>query len=450
MIYVIPFLSHETESVLNVLEMCKARGEQHSATCLIVCPEHHPIEAVHSVAKSVFSSVKHLHLPNVKRISPGKIEQTNYVWQTVARHIYTTYSMEPWFWLQSITPLKSDWCEQLEKAYQKCGKQFMFAEDSISPIGVYPHNAAGQFPGALRASSTPFALSIGKDSVAQLNGLVQHDGDKLTDKMVVYHGERYGRLAREIYDDIPVAPRIPAMVDPLYRHSGSGGDIIYALACIKAKGGGRLTLTETELPRTRMNADTFRYMEPLISLQPYIKALTHQAKGPFDYDLDQFRHGLRHGYEYGRTILDYTAMQCGAKVDDKAWLTVDVPIHVKDKPVVINRTLRYQNHKFPWREIANKYRNQAVFLGLEMEYEMMKFQFDWPELIWLPTRHLLECARLIAGSELFIANQSSMYAVAEGLKKQVIQETFLLQPDCLFWRDGATMGFDSDVFLPDL
>lgn len=450
MIYVVPFLAHETESVLNVLGMCKARGERHEATCLLVSPEHNAIAPVESVAQSVFSTVRSLRITNLNRVSSGQIEQTNYIWQTVARHIYTTHSTEPWFWFQFSAPLKMDWCEKLESAYRRCGKQFMLSMDSLCPIGVYPHNAAGQFPATLRASGQPFALCIGQSAVAQLNGLVQHEGDTLTEKMVLYNGNQYTRVAREIYDGIPVAPRIPSLLDPLFRHSGSGGDIIYALACIKAKGGGRLTLTESELPRTRMNAATFRYMEPLIKMQPYIKELTHQAKGPFDYDLDDFRRGLRNGYEYGRTILDYTADQCNAKVDDKPWLSIDVPIHVKGKPVVINRTLRYQNHKFPWNQVAEKYRNQAVFLGLEMEYEMMKFQFDWPELVWMPTFHLLECARLIAGSELFIGNQSSMFAVAEGLKKTVIQETFLLQPDCLFWRDGATMGFDEHVFLPDL
>lgn len=430
--------------------MCKARGERHESTCLLVSPEGSAIDSVSKVAASVFDEVKHLRVPNLNRVSSGKIEVTNYLWQTVARYVYTTYSMEPWCWLQESTPLIRDWCEKLESAYHKCGKQFMLSPDIYCPIGVYPHNAAGQFPSAMRSSGQPFAMSIGKSAVAPLNGLVQHEGDALTEKMVLYTGDRYTRVAKDIHDGIPVEPRVPSVTDPLFRHSGSGGDIIYALACIKAKGGGRLTLTETELPRTRMNAATFRYMEPLIKAQPYISELTHQGKGPFDYDLDSFRHGLRNGYEYGRTILDYTADLCGAKIDGKPWLTIDVPIHVKDKPVVINRTLRYQNHKFPWRQVSEKYRNQSVFIGLEMEYEMMKFQFDWPELVWLPTFHLLECARLIAGSELFIGNQSSMFAIAEGLKKNVILEVFLLQPDTLSFREGATMAWDQHVFLPDL
>jgi hypothetical protein len=64
------------------------------------------------------------------------------------------------------------------------------------------------------------------------------------------------------------------------------------------------------------------------------------------------------------------------------------------------------------------------------------------------TKNLLDVARLIAGSELFIGNQSSAGAVAEGLKHRSIQEVSLAIPDCIFKRPSVQHVWDGRVDLP--
>ena len=63
------------------------------------------------------------------------------------------------------------------------------------------------------------------------------------------------------------------------------------------------------------------------------------------------------------------------------------------------------------------------------------------EVIYTPTKNFLEVAQLIAGSKLFIGNQSAPYAVAEGLKHNSILEVTLPSPDCIYERDNGRYCF---------
>ena len=67
-----------------------------------------------------------------------------------------------------------------------------------------------------------------------------------------------------------------------------------------------------------------------------------------------------------------------------------------------------------------------------------------------PTADFLELARVIAGCKLFVGNSSSPYAIAEALKKPVVQEVATYTPTTVFLRTGATLGFDGSVALPGL
>jgi hypothetical protein len=62
---------------------------------------------------------------------------------------------------------------------------------------------------------------------------------------------------------------------------------------------------------------------------------------------------------------------------------------------------------------------------------------------------MLAVAQLIAGSSLFIGNQSSSNACAEGLKHPLIQETSLTYPDCVYVRPGAQHVAEGRVVLAD-
>lgn len=119
--------------------------------------------------------------------------------------------------------------------------------------------------------------------------------------------------------------------------------------------------------------------------------------------------------------------------------------YAKDR-IIINRTGRYRNHYFPWTEIVHKYGDRLLFVGVAHEYRDFCGEFGAVE--FRRTVNMLEVAQIIAGSLLFIGNQSSPNAVAEGLKHDMIQETSLQIPDCIFKRSNAQHVFDGACFLP--
>jgi ADP-heptose:LPS heptosyltransferase len=68
-----------------------------------------------------------------------------------------------------------------------------------------------------------------------------------------------------------------------------------------------------------------------------------------------------------------------------------------------------------------------MFVGVEAEYAEMRQQL--PKLEYRPVQHFLELAQVIAGSRLFIGNQSFPFAIAEGLKVKRLLEIYHLSPN---------------------
>ncbi len=68
----------------------------------------------------------------------------------------------------------------------------------------------------------------------------------------------------------------------------------------------------------------------------------------------------------------------------------------------------------------------------------------------IPTANLLEVARVIAGSRLFVGNQSCPAAIAEGLKHPMILEVFPTMANCCFERLGRINAWGDDIELPAL
>jgi len=121
-------------------------------------------------------------------------------------------------------------------------------------------------------------------------------------------------------------------------------------------------------------------------------------------------------------------------ITDDPWLEIPDPKRVA--PVVISRSDRYKNYKFPWKTLWKKYRQKAVFVGLRYEWKLFCKRVD-DEVPFYPTNNFLEVGQVIAGSQLFIGNQSAPYAVAEGMKHNTIQETSPRIPSIYFNRPNA-------------
>lgn len=132
---------------------------------------------------------------------------------------------------------------------------------------------------------------------------------------------------------------------------------------------------------------------------------------------------------------------------DEPWITLKEEPE-KHNSVVVNRTKRYNNNRFPWKEIVDYYSGRMTFVGLPHEHA--QFQMEFGTVGYRPTATLKEVAQIIKGSQLFIGNQSCCFALAEGMKHPSIQETSLHIPDCIYKRDNVQHVWDGDCNLPSL
>lgn len=221
--------------------------------------------------------------------------------------------------------------------------------------------------------------------------------------------------------------------------SGDLGDCIYSFCAIKTLGIESVYLNfnpKYKLPRigqTKFDGKSAEMLKPLIEAQPYIKEVKFYDGEKVDYNLDLFRYGGDLTYQN----LCYTTLKTfGCNTDDmnKQWLFVD-PVK-PEKPVLINKTDRYLNSSVDWIPFIETYGEHMGFVGVESEYEKFIKEYDC-NIPFIKTNNFLELAQLISGSSLFIGNQSSPYAIAEGLKKDTIQVVCDDCPNCIFHRENA-------------
>ena len=237
-------------------------------------------------------------------------------------------------------------------------------------------------------------------------------------------------------------------------HSGNLGDIIYSLPALKVLGYGIYYFgTETRLSpkpdlREAMSPKLVKSMAPLLLSQSYVKAVYFTENMPVvNYDVNLFRNYAAPGKNLVAQSLDACCLHAETFFDDRVpWLDVD-PIVLK-RSVVVHRSHRWRNPYFPWQEVFKRFSRQMIFVGTPEEY--FSFVSDLGEVPYAQTSNLLELARVIAGCQLFIGNQSCPYAIAEGLKVNTLQETYPQLANCLFKRPNAIYGRDQYVYIPEL
>jgi hypothetical protein len=214
------------------------------------------------------------------------------------------------------------------------------------------------------------------------------------------------------------------------KHSGNAGDVIYALPAVRALGGdaGAVLKLELDMPlrdksirhplgAVQLNRKMYDMLVPLLLAQPYIKGVEVYARGSeVDHDLDSFREspllidrlGISRWYFY----------MFGLAADlSRPWLTVE-PDLTYARSIVVARSFRYRNLALSHQFLEGK--SDVVFVGLRDEYEDFKRQV--PSARWVEVDDFLQLARVVAGSRLFIGNQSFPYSLAEGLKVRRVLE----------------------------
>ena len=222
-----------------------------------------------------------------------------------------------------------------------------------------------------------------------------------------------------------------------YKHSGTLGDIIYALPIMKHFGGGGFYLHLNQIDwigqhyygskpspfhQGRMTQGDLEFMREFMLAQDYISKF--EAMSPtteITHNLDRFRpafvgHPGNYVDLYANTF-NLTDQELQTQLRNTAWLTVPSALTVPDRSVIINRTQRWLPKQLSqqwaaWKEQGLE--KESVFVGLPEEYAAFKQATGW-DIPYQPTKNLLELAQYIAGCEQFIGNQSVALSVAIGL-----------------------------------
>lgn len=229
-----------------------------------------------------------------------------------------------------------------------------------------------------------------------------------------------------------------------FKHSGDLGDIIYSLPTIRALGGGILYLDPTggledplvswgngRFQKTNLNLSSIEEIKPILLQQEYIEDVRIWRNEKVEFNLNLFRLQL-----INNNLADshLHAFSLPYSHRDTKWLSLD-SISL-DREILLCRSLKVQsNHSF-WESLDLDIISKSSFIGLPIEFEVFDkvFKHNIPRLV---LSNLLEYCVAINGCSLFIGNQTFFTAIAEALKKNLIQEVYRVHPMAIFLREEA-------------
>lgn len=239
-----------------------------------------------------------------------------------------------------------------------------------------------------------------------------------------------------------------------YYHSGNLGDIIYAMYAIREHGGGNLIVgqeqNKTSPCSNPITEEQFNKLQPLLKKQPYIQSSTWNKTWPkSDFiDLNVFRDHwndpqLRLNYDINSLCqMHFFTLGIIEKFSSNPWL--EVPDPIVTKRIVIHRSQRYRNSKFPWSVITSKYRDSLLFTGFPEEHKDFCSSFGMVE--FYPVSDFLTMARLIKGASVFVGNQSFPCSMALGMGQRTYQESWQNGHTPDSWRQSQDCLFDRPDF----
>lgn len=256
---------------------------------------------------------------------------------------------------------------------------------------------------------------------------------------------------------------LPSETDRLhvFHHSGDLGDIIYSLSAIRASGGGVLYLSpDCRYPYPRlpkmvagMSNETIDPISGFIEDQDYIWQCRYTMTLPksTDVDFNAFREFYKtHRPENFASLFKLHNLAAGTDhPEDEPWLTVKETTSIQGKPIVVNRTPRYHNPQFPWRQLIQQYGTKMLFVGLESEYQAFKSINPSVKVEYKKTETVRELASVIDGAKMFLGNQSSPLAIALGLGKNVVVEEWGSNSNCRLKRRNAIYVKGDRLEIPD-
>lgn len=219
-----------------------------------------------------------------------------------------------------------------------------------------------------------------------------------------------------------------------FTHSGKMGDVIFSLPTIQSMGGGALFLREGD----GFGLAEMKSLLPLLTIQP---GLAVGLSEPSVYErvvyLDRFRDFVRGDGGNLATAHLWALGQAGLETRPSVnpWLSLPgIDVNPWDR-VIFSRRKTVPGYPGFWTEAMERFHDRAIFIGSDEEYS------DFCKEIGFVTRKLcrdtLDIAIELETARLFVGSQSLVHAIAEALKKPVIQECHTAYFTTFFDRPGA-------------
>lgn len=235
-----------------------------------------------------------------------------------------------------------------------------------------------------------------------------------------------------------------------FKHSGDLGDIIFSLPVIKEFGGGVLYLDPTggeqdnyvnwaQYTSTKFNENTAKQLKPILEAQPYIDEVIIDTGKEARFNLNKFRQFIKHNNLTASHLEAFKMLGRSSNHDTEPWLdwpALDLP---EGKRNIIARSCRYHSNYTFWECLEDQVIDDSVFMGLEKEFEYFLYTFPRYKgrIERLDTPNLSDVVGYIAGCGMFLGNQGFPHAVAEAMKKDMVNEVYRLYPAALFKRPNV-------------
>lgn len=229
----------------------------------------------------------------------------------------------------------------------------------------------------------------------------------------------------------------------VFSHTGHIGDIIAFIPIYKALHGDFLLIFD-DAGMVPMSGYKYNSLKPLLDNQGIHNSMIANGKS-IDYDMS----GWRECYKHEISLMDSQARYAnlvprnhGIMKITEPWLKVDADPLTKGR-VIFNRSPRYWNERFPWKDVVKFFGERALFTGTDYEHDDFCKKFG--NVDYYKTESCLEVAQAIEGSDFFVGNQSSSYWIAAGLRKPLLQETFIHAPNSIIPYESASYCFDGII-----
>ena len=292
-------------------------------------------------------------------------------------------------------------------------------------------------------------------SPAALDGLAKARAAKLAAReaalRVAGPGPGHSRSFLDQAKAMSAAITVTDNPERVFAIAGDIGDCIAMLPSIRHMGGGHIVVTPPPpgvgtgqgFCRESMEGARYESIRPLLECQPYIRSVSWGPLPAGAIDVSHFRTPPHFQENIIQCIARYLKL---GRVSEEPWLTVPFEGEAGKGPVVFSRSPRYHNTRMPLPGYAAEFRD-ALFIGSPTEHAAFE-KYVCRDVIYKPTKNLLEVAKLMMAARFVICNQSCPAWVAMGLGRPFVLEVCpdaSIQNSIVVRENGRWVGNEDQV-----